>query len=395
MKIAIDEPITLSVLQNRIGEAIKKNVTGEYWVKGEIGEINVNATGHCYITLIEREGELQVKAKAQAIIWASRYRVLSHLFSAATGSSLSKGMKILVKAFVEYNILYGLSLQISDIDPTHTVGEQELLRQQTIAKLKEEGMFEINSSLPFPSLPRRIAIISAESAAGYNDFITHLHNNEYGFQFSTHLFSAPMQGESAPAGIGEALERVASQIEEFDLLFLIRGGGGAHDLSCFDNYELALNIAQFPLPIITGIGHQHDYHIADMVAHTNLKTPTAAADFLISLFAAEERQIVSFSQRLNLALQGRFSTETSRLERFKERINRGVLVRASAEEYKIESLQLKLKSANPLESLQRGFALPYRQGKRLFSSVGLEPGEEIIFKFVDSTLFCRVERVIQ
>lgn len=391
MKEAINESITLSDLQNKIGEAIRGSLSREYWVRAEIADININATGHCYINLIEKEGDNGVKARAQAIIWASRYRLLSTLFEGTTGHTLTKGMNVLVKASVEYNILYGLSLQISDIDPSFTVGEQEIRRQQSIAKLKKEGMFDVNSSLQLPALPRRVAVISAESAAGYRDFITHLQNNEFGFQFKTVLFSAPLQGDSAPAGIIEALDAVASRVDEFDLLFIIRGGGGAQDLICFDDYELALNIAQFPLPVITGIGHDHDFHIADMVAHTYVKTPTAAADFLISIFSLEERQLNSFSQRLYLALQGRISEEGSRLTRFIELMERAINKRVSDQERRVELLQLRLKSANPLELLQKGYALTYKDGKRVFSGDSLKIDDHLTLKLSDSTFICQIK----
>ena len=200
-------------------------------------------------------------------------------------------MHILICVQVQYSPLYSVSLIVTDIDPSFTVGEQEVKRQKTIIRLREEGMLELNGSLTLPSLPVRVAVISSESAAGYSDFLRHLHFNEYGYTFKTELFGALMQGEGAPSSIIRALEMIAERRDEFDAVLIIRGVRLLHDLSCFDDYELSLNIAQFPIPVITGIGYEQDYHVADMAAHTSVKTPTAAADFLIDIFAGEEQQL--------------------------------------------------------------------------------------------------------
>jgi exodeoxyribonuclease VII large subunit len=273
---------TLYQLQSDISEVLAEAFTDSIWVRSEVSECSVNRSGHCYLTLVEKEEESgRLLAKCSAVIWAQTYRILSAHFRSVTGSDIVAGMNVLLKVQVNYNELYGLSLNVRDIDPSFTVGNLELERQKTIAHLSEQGMMELNSSLELPTLPRRLAVISAESAAGYRDFIQHLHGNAYGFAFATTLFSAPMQGVEAPAGIIAALDTIAQRTAEFDAVLILRGGGSVMDLVCFDDYDLALNVAQFPLPVLTGIGHDKDYHVIDMVACHNLKTPTALADFLL------------------------------------------------------------------------------------------------------------------
>lgn len=339
-----EEKMRLSDLQEQVRKSIEQRFTGKYWITAEISEIKNHYSGHCYLDLIDKNpGEDTVSAKAQAIIWANNYRMLKPFFETTTGSPLAKGMHVLVCVQVQFSSLYGLSLVIIDIDPAFTVGEQELLRQETINRLKAEGMFEMNSTLDFPPLPKRLAVISSEQAAGYRDFMKQLHENEFGFKFYTELFPAPMQGIVAPEGIIEAMDQVAARGEEFDLLLILRGGGAAHDLACFDDYNLAANIAQFPLPVVVGVGHDHDYHIADMVAHTSVKTPTALADLIVDLFAAEEQQILYLARRLSMAIQNRIMSERSR----------------------IQLLEQRIVSGNPFKLLEKGYALVHKEGRRI------------------------------
>ena len=301
---------TLYQLQSDISEVLAEAFTDSLWVRSEVSECSVNRSGHCYLTLVEKEEKSgRLLAKCSAVIWAQTYRILSAHFRSVTGSDIVAGMNILVKVQVNYSELYGLSLNIRDIDPSFTVGNLELERQRTIARLSEEGMMDINSSLELPALPRSLAVISAETAAGYRDFMEHLHGNQYGFTFATTLFPAPMQGAEAPSGIIAALDTIAQRIDEFDAVLILRGGGSVMDLVCFDDYELALNVAQFPLPVLTGIGHDKDYHVIDMVAWHNLKTPTALADFFIEMFVHEEQAVAALISRLKLALKSKSHRE--------------------------------------------------------------------------------------
>ena len=392
--MAEKEILTLFDLQSRIGTAIEGSVSGRYWVKAETGEVKANTSGHCYVDLIDKEDESSgVRAKASAIIWASTFKMLKPYFETTTGRSLERGMNILVSVHVQYSALYGLSLIISDIDPSFTIGEQEMLRAKTIQRLKEEGMMDMNAALGMPELPRRIAVISSETAAGYRDFVNHLVENEYGFRFHIELFQSPMQGGSAPTGVISALDAVASRIEEFDLVMIIRGGGSVQDLIPFDDYELALNIAQFPLPVVTGIGHDHDFHVADMVAYRWVKTPTAAADFIVDIFAREEQQLIFLSRRVSLSLQNKLTEEESALLRLRERLASyadGFFVKQS---HIIELLEQRIESSNPLSLLKRGYAMALKGGERILSSEDVNEGDSIKILLSEGVLGCTVEEV--
>ena len=267
-----------------------------YWVIAEISEIKENSAGHCYLELIEKQpDEKNVRARIKAIIWSNRYRFLKAFFENITGESLREGLKILVKTKVEYHELYGLSLIISDIDPVFTIGELAMKRQLVIKKLEEEGVFSMNKELPFPAFPQRVAVISSKNAAGYSDFINQLKNNSFGYSFYTALIETSLQGTETEKSVISALDRIANHVDLFDLVVIIRGGGSQTDLSWFDNYNIAYHVTQFPLPIITGIGHDKDVSVTDMVANRSLKTPTAVADFLIDSVAASENYIVEMS----------------------------------------------------------------------------------------------------
>ena len=387
-----ERSITLLELQEEIKSSLEARLERSYWIRGEISEIKFQSTGHCYMDLVcRREGESGVSARAQAIVWSSVFRMLRPYFETTTGQELARGMQILIQVQVQYSPLYGLSLVVSDIDPSFTVGEQELRRQETIKRLREEGMFDMNSTLELTFLPRRIAVISSPQAAGYRDFMKHLEENEYGFSFKTELFQASMQGSSAPSEIIMAMDAVASRAEEFDMLVIVRGGGSVQDLICFDDYELAANIAQFPLPVITGIGHDHDIHVADMVSHTMVKTPTAAADFIIELFAGEEQQLLYLLQRLQLSVQARIAAENSRIELLRRDIFTKASERFRTEEHRLDIMQHRLRSGNPLSLLEKGYSVTLSHGKRVSSVLEIEEGMSVRIVLSDGTLDCKVE----
>lgn len=294
------EGITLSTLNGMIREAMQEAFPGAVWVVAEILEMSINRTGHCYLELVEKSatGD-QIVAKSRATIWSSRFRMLRPYFESASGAQLQPGIKVLLRAMVSFHELYGLSLNVTDIDPSYTMGEMEIRKREVIARLRAAGIMEMNRELELTLVPQRIAVISSETAAGYGDFIDSLMNNSSGFSFSVSLFPAIVQGEAAEQSIISALEQVYATGDAFDTLVLIRGGGSRSDLDCFNGYELAMNIAQFPLPVLTGIGHDRDETIADIVAHRSLKTPTAVAEFLID-------RVTGFTERLAL-LEERFS----------------------------------------------------------------------------------------
>lgn len=361
----MEEKISLLELQERIRRGIEGAVPHQVWITAEIGEIKNHPSGHCYLDLVDyKEGERGVAAKARGVIWSSAWRMLQPYFLSVAGVPLSKGLNVLLKVQANFSAVYGLSLNILDIDPSFTVGELELRRQQTIKRLQQEGCMEMNAQLQLSPLPRRIAVISSATAAGYRDFMNHLHKNEYGFRFSTELFPAQMQGQEAPESIIVALDKIAEREGEFDVVAILRGGGAAMDLLCFDDYSLAVNIAQFPLPVITGIGHDHDYHIADMVANTWLKTPTAVADFFVDIFVQQEQYLMHLFQRISLTLAHKISTERHRLLTLHNTLVQNVANLLSCRRQQLEMLRLKVEAADPARILGSGFAIVAVGGKR-------------------------------
>jgi len=274
--------ITLLELNLIIRNAIERHLEPSYWVVGEISEISEARSGHCYLELVDKKQESdQPQAKSRAAIWAATYRMLKPFFEKSTGQKLEAGIKILVRVNVRFHEQYGLSLTITDIEPAFTLGDLEMKRQQAIKKLKEEGIFDLNTQLELEPVTRYIAVISSPTAAGYGDFINQLNANSQGFRFTTVLFPAYMQGNDAVASMINAMEKVYKHASLFNALVIIRGGGSRSELACFDSYELASHICQFPLPVLSGIGHERDVSVADMVSHSRFKTPTATAQFLI------------------------------------------------------------------------------------------------------------------
>jgi len=287
------EKLSLTELQLIIRDSLYMSLPEMYWVIAEISELKENYAGHCYLELIEKHpDEKNIRARVKAIIWNKRYGFIKSFFENVTGEYLREGLKILVKTKVEYHELYGLSLIISDIDPAFTIGEMAMKRQLVIKKLEQEGVFSMNKDLDFPVLPQRIAIISSKNAAGYSDFINHITGNSYGYVFYTALIESAMQGAETEPGILNALDRIAENAHLFDLVVIIRGGGSLTDLSWFDSYNIAYHVTQFPLPVITGIGHDKDMSVTDMVANVALRTPTAAADFIIDAVNRFENHLI-------------------------------------------------------------------------------------------------------
>ncbi len=277
-----NQAISLYELQEMVAGTIREQFPMGYWVVAEISELRQNRSGHCYLELVEKEGEGEkLRAKARATIWAYTYNMLRAYFESTTGQALQSGLKVMVNVSVEFHALYGYSLNIRDIDPAYTLGDLARQKAEVINRLEEDGVLEMNKALSLPPAIQRIAVISSETAAGYGDFMEQLTNNPLGFRFHVKLFQAVVQGDGAEQSIINALDVVFRQEERYDVVVLIRGGGSRADLSCFNQYWLAFHLAQFSLPVLTGIGHERDDTVADLVAHTKLKTPTAVAEFII------------------------------------------------------------------------------------------------------------------
>jgi len=315
------EHLSLFELNKIIGEVLSKNLEPSYWIVAEIGEMRQNQSGHCYLELVEKE-ENQIKAKSRATIWSYTFRNLGGWFEGITGQSLKSGMKILCNVTVQFHEVYGFSLNIRDIDAQYTLGERAKRRQEIIERLQTDGIFDMNKELQLPVVPQKVAVISSETAAGYGDFLNQVQTNEYGYHLDIQLFNSIMQGDQAESSIINAMHHVHEQIESFDLLVIIRGGGASLDLDCFDSYELGSHIAQFPLPVITGIGHERDETIADLVAHTKMKTPTAVAEFIISGMRNFEIQLDEHFSVLVNVLNQSIDDENNRIEQLSFRFQR-------------------------------------------------------------------------
>ena len=292
--------LSLLELNQLIKQALSAQLQPTYWVVAEIGELRVAQNGHCYLDLIDK-GEDRLLAKVRATIWSYTFRTLRGWFEAMTGEALRPGLKILALVEVKFHELYGLSVNVKDIDAQYTLGERVRRRQQVVQQLIDEGVYEMNKGLVLPLVPQRVAVISSPTAAGLGDFMDQLAHNRGGYQFEVRLFRAAMQGDTAEASITAALLEIYQCLDEgpcFDLVVIIRGGGAQVDLDCFDTYGLAAHIAQFPLPVITGIGHERDETVADLVAHTKMKTPTAVAEFLIDGITTYDERLESYRQRI-------------------------------------------------------------------------------------------------
>jgi len=361
--------IDLYTLQSSLKLGLEDLFPEKIWVRAEIASVSVKAGGHCYLDLSQSD-ERGMVARARAVIWRSKYGQLGRYFAEATGSPLQAGMSVLVRVLVTYSELYGLALTIDDIDPQFTLGEQEMEKRRTIARLEAEGLMDRQKELAASALPYALAVITARDAAGYGDFSRHLHGNEFGFVFRTDLFEATMQGTSAPESISEALDAVEASGTAYDAVLILRGGGSVLDLACFDDYGLCRRIALCPIPVYTAIGHDRDHHVADMTAYSYVKTPTALADLFIDCYMAEDERISSFSSRLRMAFTNKVNALSSR----------------------IDLLEARIRAADPRAILKRGYLLAAdARGRVLKSAAAAAPGELISLMFSDGTLDCEVK----
>ena len=364
------EKLSLTELQLIIKDSLYVALPDMYWITAEVSEIRENYAGHCYLELIEKHpDEKNVRARVKAIIWSNRYRFLKSLFENITGEPIRAGMKVLVRIKVEYHELYGLSLIISDIDPSFTIGEMAMKRQMVIRRLEEEGVFMMNKELEFPFVPQRIAVISSKSAAGYSDFIKHLNENSYGYVFYTALFETIMQGTETEQSVMNSLNRIADHPGVFNVLVIIRGGGSQSDLSWFDSYNIAYHVTQFPIPVITGIGHEKDMSVTDMVAFQSVKTPTAVADHLIRCVADAENQLNEMSS--GIAENTRMIIERYRdiNESFKLKLIPVVRLMISNQKEKLSNRIIEIINFGK-EYIARAGLYPANQSSKLVSAAG-------------------------
>ena len=402
----MSEHYSLRQLNMMVREAIETELPDEYWVEAELSECRENS-GHCYMELIEKDERTNTPiARASAKCWRQTWQMAKPYFERTTGQQLRAGMKVLIKVYAQFHEAYGFSWIVSDIDPTYTLGDMARKRQEIIRQLKEEGVFDLQRELRIPTFAKRIAVISAQNAAGYGDFCRQLEDNDYGFRFEVTLFPAIMQGEQVESSIIAALNAIyeatvpdGEPSDPYDCVVIIRGGGATADLSGFDTLALAENVAQFPLPVITGIGHDRDESILDMVANTKVKTPTAAAALLIDNLRQVLERINSAQQHLTTAISTKLSTlnvqlsslqaliptlalrtigdQRHRIEMQESRLPVAIERRLTSQKHLLESLSLKLQGFDPQLLLSRGYSITLHNGRAVRDPRQLKVGDEI------------------
>ncbi len=369
------QKLDLIDLQRHLEEVISNAFEKPCWVRAEINHLAVR-NGHCYMELVQKDEQTdRLLAKAQAVIWAGNYALLEPYFRTSTGMHLAVGLQVLLSVVPRMHPLYGLSLTVTNIDPSYTIGGVEAERKKTMDRLAKEGILDMNKELPFPVVPLQLAVISASTAAGYQDFKDHI--EKAGYAFRTVLFPALMQGSDSPASIIEAMEKVLAGDRNFDLLLILRGGGAATDLHSYDSYDLAAHIAQFPIPVITGIGHHRDVHIADRVSYLALKTPTAVADFLNNHLADEEQKTIRVIRALEKAVQNRMDHEKQELEYVLKDIGGAVTWIVRRHTHELEMQEQRIMRNNPLTLLKKGYSLTLAGGKTLTDVKDVRKGDKI------------------
>lgn len=422
--------LSLYELNGLVKQAIDHLLPDEYWVEAELSEVR-ESKGHCYIELIQKDdiGNTPV-ARASAKCWRQTWLMIRPYFERITGQTLHPGMKVLLKVYAQFHEAYGFSWIITDIDPKYTMGDMARKRQEIIQQLKKEGVFDLNRELQLPMFTQRVAVISSATAAGYGDFCNQLADNIYGFHFDTYLFEAIMQGEQVEKSVVNALNRIYLQWEEFDCVVIIRGGGATSDMSGFDSLLLAENVANFPLPIITGIGHDRDECVLDMVAHTRVKTPTAAATFLIShlkivadridqaektigktitnRISREQLRIANIAQQIPTLFSLVKTRQESHINMIKERISNAIQrkldqdkhhldilsntiaplleKKISNEQHRLEILTQRTQALDPQRLLKRGYSITLKNGKAVHDAQTLKSGDEIETRLEQGTI---------
>ena len=395
----IPEHFSLRQLNLMVRDAIEMQLPDEYWVEAELSECRERG-GHCYMELIEKDEQTNTPiARASAKCWRQTWQMVQPHFEHITGQPLHAGLKVLLRVYAQFHETFGFSWIVTDIDPTYTIGDMARRRQEIIRQLKEEGVFDLQRELHIPMFAQHIAVISAAGAAGYGDFVHQLEDNDYGFKFDVQLFPAIMQGEQVEQSIIAALNKiyeakalVGSPTDRFDCVVIIRGGGATADLSGFDTLALAENVAQFPLPNITGIGHDRDESILDMVSNTRVKTPTAAAALLIDNLLQVLTRIDSAQQRLTTAISQRFANQKERLSSMQTIIPVLAQRILSNAKHRLELLELQLQGYDPQLLLRRGYSITLHNGRAVRDPKQLKAGDEIETRVEHGSIISTVKK---
>lgn len=425
------EALSLLELNRLVRRTIDLQFQESYWIQAELSEVREAYQGHCYLEFVQKDEVTgQLVAKARGAIWAATYRGLKGYFERETGQCLAAGIKVLVLVRVSFHELYGYSLTVEDIDPTYTLGDLARRRREILDQLRREGVIDDNRNLPMPMLPNRVAVISSRTAAGYEDFCDQLLHNDYGFRFTVRLFPAVMQGERVEETVLAALDQILEQRDRWDVVVIIRGGGATSDLTGFDTYLLAASCAQFPLPVITGIGHERDDTVLDAVAHTRVKTPTAAAACILnyvlqtattleqlqddltarvrerltaeqlrltslttrlpvifsSVRSHEEQQLMAYGHAIQTAVQIRLQRERLNLDTADERLTRHTMDRLEQEKRQLDFYERQLKALDPVRLLKLGYSLTYCNGKLVTHAAELTAGDVIETRLADGSV---------
>lgn len=426
--------LTLLQLNGLVRQTLDYAMPDNYWVEAELSECRESG-GHCYMDLIQKdEASNTPVARAQARCWRNTWSVVRHRFENVTGMQLRAGIKVLLKVRAQFHEAYGFSWIVNDIDPNYTMGDMARRRQEIIQSLKRSGIYDLNRSLSVPMFAQRIAVISSASAAGYGDFCNQLACNEYGFVFYTRLYQAVMQGEAVEESIIAALDAINDDIDDFDVVVIIRGGGATSDMSGFDTLALAENVAQFPLPVITGIGHDRDESVLDLISCVTVKTPTAAAAYLIDNLlttyniideagrrivdmvrvrmerermrlariqsflpmafslkkAKEESHLQNLSSRMGSAIQQRISIEARRVDSIQERLPLIIAGRLERERYRLEMLEQRTNAVDPIHVLRRGYSIALHNGVAVKDPVMLRKGDSLSIVMANGVVLTRV-----
>ena len=376
--------LSLSELCALLDEQIQQAFPATYWVRAEIAQLT--ARGHCYLELIEKSDKGIFAAKMRATCWSGTWQLISAYFLQETGKLPEAGMQVLVEVSVTFHPVYGLSLNILNIDPSFTLGDLARQRQLTLQQLEKDGVLDMNKSLPLPTLIRRIAVISAADAAGYGDFCHQLTGNPYRLLFTTQLFPAVMQGDGAVRSIIAALNAISENADDFDCVAIIRGGGSTTDLTCFDTYELASHCAQFPLPIFSGIGHTRDISIVDMVVHSSLKTPTAVAEALISHNAQQLVRIDELRQRLSRIATQMVAVRRQQIEQLRLTLQYTVSSTLQQERSKLQMFAQAIALHSPEQIFRKGYSLTLHDDKPVRHAADISAGTTLITILADGTL---------
>lgn len=411
------DALSLYDLNALVRRCLEQCLPDEYWVQAELSEVRTHpATGHCYVEFVQKDPRgNNLVAKVRGVIWSNVFRLLRPYFEESTGQAFEAGIKVLVQVSVSFHELYGFNLTVHDIDPTYTLGDMVRRRREILKQLEDEGVLTLNKELFMPVLPRRVAVISSPTAAGYGDFRHQLEHNPRGYAFQVTLFAAAMQGDRVEASILEALDAINSRVERFDVVVIIRGGGATSDLSCFDTYLLAAACAQFPLPIITGIGHERDDTVLDSVAHVRVKTPTAAAEYLIARMDEAADRLNDLVVRLHEGVTARLEQERRRLYQCRNRIPASAVRRVSSAQlelltarkdlhrsvetllarhrHRLELFRQRLADASPEKLLARGYSLTLKDGRAVKDASRLHEGDVLVTQVHKGTLTSIVKNI--